>query len=66
MIYMWGPDEQPGITLSGNSYYQKAVTGTHDCTEIVKGYSNKASNQEELAAAIALFDKNPKLVKWLD
>lgn len=66
MIQMWGPQVQEGIILRDNSYYQKAVTGTHDCVEIVKGYANKASNQEELAEAIALFDKNPKLVKWLD
>lgn len=65
MIRMCGPEEQKGLTLENNTYYQKAVSGTHDCVEIVKGYSNKASNQKELANAIALFDKNPKLVKWL-
>lgn len=66
MIYMYGPELQEGITLENISYYQKATSGRHNQTEIIRGYDNKATCQEDLEAAIALFDKNPKLVKWLD
>lgn len=66
MIYLHGPKTQKGMFLSNMTYYQSKVSGTHDCVEIIKGYPNKASNQKEFEEAIALFDENPKLVKWLD
>ncbi len=65
-IYMFGPKEQKGITLTGNSYYQKLPTGNHNYTDIVKGKYAKANNQKEFFDAIILFDDNPKSVKWIE
>lgn len=66
MIYMWGPQEQKGIILENNTYYQTKTSGTHNWVQTVRGYSNVSTNQQEFEEAISLFDKNPKLVKWLD
>jgi len=65
MIYMKSPEEQEGLSVYGNTYFQKEVTKTHDCVETIYGYDICASNEEELKEAIAIFDKFPRLVKWL-
>lgn len=66
MIYMKSPSEQDGLTVYGNTYYQKKTSGLHDYIEIVKGKKFLPTGEEELKQAIATFDQNPKLVKWLD
>lgn len=64
-IFMFGPGEQSGIILSGNSYYQKKPCCEHGFTDIIRGKNTKASNGEEFKKAIALFDQSPKAVGWL-
>jgi len=66
MIYMKSPKEQKGLSVYKNTYFQKAPSGLHECVEIVKGLDIRATNDKELKEAIATFDENPKLVKWLD
>ena len=64
-IYMFGPNEQDGIILENNSYYQKSPTATHKFVDIINGIDTKVSNQSEFEQAISLFDSNPKTVKWM-
>ena len=63
---MKSPKEQKGLSVYKNTYFQKAPSGLHECVEIVKGLDIRATNDKELKEAIATFDENPKLVKWLD
>lgn len=67
MIWMHGEDKHPGMSIYNNTYYQKPYSGTNKHIQIL--YFEKdsfANNQEELEKAVALFEKKPKLVKWLD
>lgn len=66
MIYMKSGKEQKGLSVFNNTYYQKSVSGTHDCIETVKGLDLCASNQEEFENAITEFEEKPKLIKWLN
>lgn len=65
MIYMKSPQQQAGLSVYNNTYFQKAVSGTHDCVETVYGLDICASNEQELKEAIYSFEKAPRLVKWL-
>ena len=65
MIYLKSPKEQAGLTVFNNSYYQKPVSGTHDCIEVVRGLDICATNEEELKEAISNFEEKPRLVKWI-
>ncbi len=64
-IYMLGPNEQSGITLKANSYYQKLPTEKAEFTHIIKGKDTIATNEKEFKDYILLFDENPKLIKWI-
>ncbi len=66
MIYTEGPDKQAGLSVYNNTYYQKKPSGFNPNVQIVKGLKFMPTGQEELSEAIAAFEKEPKLVKWLD
>lgn len=66
LVYTKNPSEQAGLTVIGNSYYQKPVSGTHNYVEIIKGTPTYVHNQQQLEIAIAGFDSAPRCVKWLD
>ena len=66
MIYIALPDEQKGLKVLQNSFYQKKPTGRHDYTEIISNRpETKAHNQYEFEKAVKLFDTNPKKVIWI-
>ena len=65
MIYTKSPSEQPGLIVYNNTYFQKTTSGWHNCVEIVKGLNFMPVNEKELKEAVATFEENPKLVKWL-
>lgn len=67
MIWTPVPDKQEGLFVYDNTYYQKQGTGNNPNMEVVCRYDDSfANNQEELEKAVSIFDKQPKLVKWLD
>lgn len=66
MIYTEGPDKQPGLEVYNNTYYQKKTSGFHDKVQIVKGLNILPLGEKELKEAILTFEKEPKLIKWLD
>ncbi len=66
MIYTEGPDKQPGLSVFNNTYYQKKPSGFNPYVQIVKGLSYMPTGETELKEAILTFDKQPKLIKWLD
>lgn len=66
MIYMKSPKEQKGLSVFDNTYYQKSVSGMHNCVDTVMGTSICASCQEELVEELSKFDSAPKLIKWLN
>lgn len=57
---------QPGMLISGNSFYQKKYTKNNP----IMNYDNIgvlfASNQKTLEEAVNVFDKSPKLIKWAE
>jgi len=53
-----------GLTVSGNSFYQKA-SATGKALDFLNNGPNRATNQAELEEAVKVFDANPKVVKWL-
>lgn len=65
MIYAKSPKEQDGLIVNDNTYYQKAVTGSHNCIQIVRAYDKIATNQEQLEDAISHFEPSYKMVKWI-
>lgn len=65
MIYAKA-NEQQGFYVYDNSYYQKTASGRQPYTHIFRHYDSPANNQEELEKAVAIVDKSPKCVKWLD
>jgi len=57
---------QAGIKISGNTYYANSNRRyAHFDLVIFDGVRRNASNQAELEETITIFDKSPKLVKWL-
>lgn len=73
--------KQPGLIISGNTFYQKKlnfpmpdnyISGYVEYAAMSFGVSGNnfvvttAKNQKELEAAVKIFDKSPKAVKWLD
>lgn len=65
IIFTKGPNEQKGLTVNNNTYYQKAHVPTHKFNEIVRGSGQCASNQAEFEREIAQFEISPKKVEWL-
>lgn len=59
-----GGTTHENVTISGNSFYQKA-NPTGNAIWYAGNGQRKATNQAELEAAVATFDPNPKVVKWL-
>lgn len=57
-----------GVTISGNTFYQKENGRNwamwYGADEEIG--LQKADNQQQLEDAVKVFDKNPKLVKWLE
>lgn len=67
MIWMHGEKEHPGMSIYNNTYYQKPYSGTNKHVQVIYHERDSfANNQQELEKAVALFEKKPKLVKWLD
>lgn len=64
LVYWPGKDYESGVTVSGNSFYQKA-NRTNRAIHFGTAPAGLATNQAELEAAVSLFDKNPKEVKWI-
>lgn len=65
MIFAETPQQQQGLKVFQNVYYQKRTTGRNPFTEILRKSGLYANNQEELEIAIATFDEQPKFVRWL-
>ncbi len=81
ICWYWAPEnEQKGLIISGNSFYQKKYTlplpdkyisGYDDFAAMTFGPTGNdfrivyAKNQKELEDAVKLFDPSPKLVKWV-
>ncbi len=66
VYYSKSPDEQKGFYVRNNTYYRKAPSGRHEYTKVLRLYPTEVTNQEELEKTIAIFDKSPKKVKWLE
>lgn len=66
IIWTLSPQNQQGLTVYGNTYYQKKASGLNPYTEIVRDSGMYAGNQAELEAAVKMFEPDPKLVEWLD
>ena len=64
LVYWSGKDYDTGLTISGNSFYQKANRGNR-AIHFGTHAAAFATNQAELEAAVKTFDPNPKVVKWL-
>ena len=65
LVYWTGTDYgTKGLTISGNSFYQKANAQNKALAFGTAG-QQYATNQAELEAAVAIMDPNPKTVKWL-
>ncbi len=64
LVYWPGKTYASGVTVSGNSFYQRTNVGNK---AIAFGSDGQqfATNQAELEAAVSIFDSNPKVVKWL-
>lgn len=54
-----------GITVQNNSYYMNSDISDY-AINYAAGGQLSASNQETFEAAVATFDTQPKLVKWLE
>lgn len=65
-IIDWASDTaaHTGLTVSGNTFYQKAFNSNPVMHFGLAGYKY-AANQLQLKEAVAVFDPNPKLVKWI-
>ncbi len=64
LVYWAGKDYDSGLTISGNSFYQKANPSKKAIT-FGTASPQYATNQAELETAVSVFDSNPKIVKWL-
>ncbi len=64
LVYWTGKTYDKGLTISGNSFYQKA-NRTNKAINFAENGPAFATNQAELEAAVKTFDPNPKVVKWL-
>lgn len=65
-IYSATTSPQNGLTIMGNTYYQKKTTGRNPNVEIIKNSCKYAENQQQFENAVKEYEHNPKLVKWLD
>ena len=65
-IYSATTSPQNGLTIMGNTYYQKKTTGRNPNVEIIKNSCKYAENQQQFEKAVKEYEHNPKLVKWLD
>ncbi len=65
LVFWCGKTYTEGLTISGNSFYQKA-NATGKAVHFAENEPQNATNQEELEAAVRLFDPEAKVVKWLD
>lgn len=66
MIFTETPEQQPGLNVYNNTYYQKKPSGINPFVEIIRKSGLYAENQVEFEKAIDAFDKQPKLVQWLE
>jgi len=64
LVYWPGKTYTKGLTISGNSFYQKANRSGR-AIHFAEHDPGFATNQAELEAAVKLFDPNPKVVKWV-
>ena len=66
--FIWSrlPGEQSGLTISGNTYYQRTPSGNNpEVTVIRSDSSTEAKGQSSFEAAIWKFDSNPSVILWL-
>ena len=64
VYYRWNEGLDRGITVSNNSFYQKA-TKIGNAIYYGTGKQMIATNEEELLVAVKTFDPTPKVVKWV-
>ena len=66
LIFALSPREQSGLSVVGNTYFQRAPSGGNPFREVVRRSGITAEGQAELLRAVALFDSAPRLVAWID
>ncbi len=65
LVFWYGKTYTEGLTISGNSFYQK-TNANRKAIHFAENEPQSAANQEELEAAVRLFDPHAKVIKWLD
>ena len=65
LVFWSGKVYDTGLTISGNSFYQKA-NDDGKAMYVSDGEQTFATNQAELEAAVRAFDPNAKVIKWLE
>ncbi len=65
LVFWSGKAYESGLTVSGNSFYQKANDDSK-ALYVSDGEQSFATNQAELEKAVRAFDPHAKVVKWLE
>lgn len=65
LVFWSGKVYDTGLTISGNSFYQKA-NDDGKAMYVTDGTQAYATNQAELETAVRAFDPTAKVIKWLD
>lgn len=65
LVFWSGKVYESGLTVSGNSFYQKA-NDDGKALYVSDGEQAFATNQTELETAVRAFDPNAKVIKWLE
>lgn len=65
LIFALSPREQTGLSVFGNTYYQRAPGDANPFREVVRRSGIPAAGQAELTRAVALFDSAPRAAVFL-
>lgn len=65
LVYWYGKTYRSGLTVSGNSFYQK-TNDDGKAIRFAESGQKLATNQAELEAAVRGFDPTAKVIKWLE
>ena len=66
MIFALPPSGQSGLSVFGNSYYQRRPSGINPFCEIIRRSGVGASDRRELLRAVLIFDGTPRTVEWVE
>lgn len=66
LIFALSPTGQSGLSVFGNSYYQRKSAGINPFTEILRKSGIAASDRDGLLRAVLLFDSAPNNVVWVE